>query len=79
MAIGASIVYALVFEPLGYVFSTILYLGAVLFIVNGKARVRQERARGRALQCGRIRPLLGDPRDTTPADAHPGHIGRRTT
>ena len=39
MAIGASIVYALVFEPIGYVFSTILYLGAVLFIVNGKARI----------------------------------------
>jgi putative tricarboxylic transport membrane protein len=39
MAIGASIVYALVFEPIGYIFSTILYLGAVLFIVNGKARV----------------------------------------
>jgi putative tricarboxylic transport membrane protein len=39
MAIGASIVYALVFEPIGYIFSTILYLGTVLFIVNGKARV----------------------------------------
>ena len=39
MAIGASLVYALIFEPIGYVFSTILYLGAVLFIVNGKARV----------------------------------------
>lgn len=39
MAIAASIAYALVFEPLGYVLSTIFYLGAVLFIVNGKARI----------------------------------------
>jgi len=39
LAIAASVVYALVFEPLGYVFSTILYLGAVLFLVNGKVKV----------------------------------------
>lgn len=39
MAIGASLVYALIFEPIGYVFSTILYLGAVLFIVNGRAKI----------------------------------------
>lgn len=41
MTIGASIVYALAFEPIGYVFSTILYLGAVLFIVNGRAKIRR--------------------------------------
>ncbi|MFH2113937.1 MAG: tripartite tricarboxylate transporter TctB family protein [Spirochaetota bacterium] len=39
MAIAASLVYAMIFEPFGYVFSTMLYLGAVLFIVNGRARV----------------------------------------
>ena len=38
-AIAASIVYALLFKPLGYVFSTILYLGAVLFLVNGRVKV----------------------------------------
>lgn len=37
--IGASLVYALLFEPLGYVFSTILYLGSILFLINGKAKV----------------------------------------
>lgn len=37
--IVASIVYALLFVPLGYVFSTILYLGAILFLVNGKVKV----------------------------------------
>lgn len=39
LTIAASLAYAIAFEPIGYVFSTILYLGAVLFIVNGKARV----------------------------------------
>jgi len=38
IAILASIGYALVFEPLGYIISTILYLGAVLFLVNGRAK-----------------------------------------
>ncbi|PKL23922.1 MAG: hypothetical protein CVV47_11675 [Spirochaetae bacterium HGW-Spirochaetae-3] len=38
-AIGASLVYAIIFEPLGYVISTILYLGAVLFLVNGRVKV----------------------------------------
>lgn len=39
LAIAASIVYAILFKPLGYVFSTILYLGAVLFLVNGRVKV----------------------------------------
>ncbi len=39
LAIAASVVYAFLFEPLGYVFSTILYLGAVLFLVNGRVKV----------------------------------------
>ncbi len=39
LAIAASVVYAVLFEPLGYVFSTILYLGAVLFLVNGRVKV----------------------------------------
>ncbi len=39
LAIGASIIYALLFEPLGYVISTIIYLGAVLFLVNGRVKV----------------------------------------
>ncbi len=39
MAIGASVIYALLFEPLGYVISTIIYLGAVLFLVNGRVKV----------------------------------------
>ncbi len=39
LAIGASIIYALLFEPLGYVLSTIVYLGAVLFLVNGRVKV----------------------------------------
>jgi putative tricarboxylic transport membrane protein len=39
LAIAASVVYAILFEPLGYVFSTILYLGAVLFLVNGRVKV----------------------------------------
>lgn len=39
IAIAASVVYAIIFEPLGYVFATILYLGAVLFLVNGKVKV----------------------------------------
>jgi len=32
--IGASIVYALIFEKAGYVISTILYLGTILFLIN---------------------------------------------
>lgn len=39
IAILASIGYALVFKPFGYVISTILYLGAVLFLVNGRVKV----------------------------------------
>ncbi len=39
LTIGASLAYALAFEPLGYVISTILYLGAVLFLVNGRIKV----------------------------------------
>ncbi|MBU0927392.1 MAG: tripartite tricarboxylate transporter TctB family protein [Spirochaetes bacterium] len=39
IAIAASLCYALLFEPLGYVIATILYLGAVLFLVNGRVKV----------------------------------------
>ncbi len=39
IAILASVGYALVFIPFGYVISTILYLGAVLFLVNGRVKV----------------------------------------
>lgn len=39
LAIAASMGYALVFKPLGYVISTILYLGAVLFLVNGREKI----------------------------------------
>ena len=39
LAIAASAVYALIFEPLGYVLATMLYLGSVLFLVNGKVKV----------------------------------------
>ena len=35
-AVAASIVYAIIFEPLGYVISTILYLSVILFMINGK-------------------------------------------
>jgi putative tricarboxylic transport membrane protein len=35
-AILASVVYALIFETAGYVLSTILYLGSILFLINGK-------------------------------------------
>ena len=38
IAILASLGYALIFEPLGYIISTILYLLAVLFLVNGRAK-----------------------------------------
>jgi len=31
-----SIIYALLFDVLGYVLSTILFLGTILFVVNGK-------------------------------------------
>jgi len=34
--IAASLVYALIFERAGYVVSTILYLGSILFLINGK-------------------------------------------
>ena len=30
-----ALVYALLFEPLGFLISTILFLGAVLFLING--------------------------------------------
>ncbi|HAE22689.1 MAG TPA: hypothetical protein DCG47_10265 [Spirochaetaceae bacterium] len=39
LAIVASVGYALVFKPLGYVISTVLYLGAVLFLVNGREKL----------------------------------------
>lgn len=39
ICVGASLVYAFVFEPLGYVLATILYLGTVLFVINGKDKV----------------------------------------
>lgn len=32
----ASLIYALVFEGLGYVLSTILFIGSILFVLNGK-------------------------------------------
>lgn len=31
-----SLIYTLIFERLGYLFSTILFLGALLFLINGK-------------------------------------------
>lgn len=34
VTIGASIVYALIFERVGYVIATILYLGTILFLIN---------------------------------------------
>ncbi|MFC7364017.1 MULTISPECIES: tripartite tricarboxylate transporter TctB family protein [Bhargavaea] len=33
-----GVVYALIFEPLGFLVSTILFLGALLFVVNGPKR-----------------------------------------
>jgi len=36
ISIVASIVYAMIFERAGYVISTILYLGTILFLINGK-------------------------------------------
>ena len=33
-----SILYALLFDVIGYVFSTILFLGAILFVINGKTQ-----------------------------------------
>jgi len=36
ITIVASLVYALIFEHAGYVISTILYLGCILFLINGK-------------------------------------------
>ena len=33
-----ALVYALLFEPLGFLISTILFLGAVLFLINGFKR-----------------------------------------
>lgn len=33
-----SIIYALLFDVIGYVFSTILFLGAILFVINGKTQ-----------------------------------------
>lgn len=42
MIIGSAIVfgliYALIFEPLGYLLSTTLYLGALMFVINGKEK-----------------------------------------
>ncbi len=35
-AIIASVVYALIFESVGYILSTILYLGSILFLINGR-------------------------------------------
>jgi putative tricarboxylic transport membrane protein len=36
ITIVASLGYALIFEHAGYVISTILYLGTILFLINGK-------------------------------------------
>ncbi|GAB1482071.1 hypothetical protein MASR2M78_08860 [Treponema sp.] len=36
VTIIASLIYALIFEHAGYVISTILYLGTILFLINGK-------------------------------------------
>ncbi|HCM29185.1 MAG TPA: hypothetical protein DIC34_22060 [Treponema sp.] len=36
LTVIASIGYALIFEHAGYVISTILYLGCILFLINGK-------------------------------------------
>lgn len=33
-----ALVYALLFEPIGYVLSTILFMGAMLFALNGKEK-----------------------------------------
>jgi putative tricarboxylic transport membrane protein len=32
-------IYALIFEPIGFLFSTVLFLGALLFTVNGRKKV----------------------------------------
>lgn len=34
VSIAASVVYALIFEKVGYVIATILYLGTILFLIN---------------------------------------------
>jgi putative tricarboxylic transport membrane protein len=36
IAITASLAYAFIFERVGYVIATILYLGSILFLINGK-------------------------------------------
>ncbi len=40
VTIIASIVYALIFDKLGYVISTILYLGTILFLINSDKKGR---------------------------------------
>jgi putative tricarboxylic transport membrane protein len=34
-----GVIYAFIFEPIGFLFSTILFLGALLFTVNGRKKV----------------------------------------
>lgn len=38
VVVASSVVYALIFDKAGYVLSTILYLSAILFLINGKKR-----------------------------------------
>ncbi len=34
-----GVIYAFIFEPIGFLFSTVLFLGALLFTVNGRKKV----------------------------------------